>query len=81
MSITIDEIHQVTAIIGDVAVIATTIGAVASGVGSLLGSFGLLRAEAVADKVSAGSIAVGVDVKKFITSLGGLTGLFGKKKV
>jgi hypothetical protein len=68
----------VTAIVGDVAVIATTLGAIASGVGSLLGSFGLLRAEAVADKVSAGSIAVGVDVKKFLASIGGL---FGSKKV
>ena len=73
--IIIDTIHSVTAIVGDVAIVATAVGALASGVGSLLGSFGLLPAEAVADKVAAGCVAVGVDLKKFL----GLFGL-GKKK-
>lgn len=75
---TIDTIHQVTAIIGDVAVIATTVGALATGVGSVLGSFGLLPAEAVCKKIASGCNAVGVDISKFLSSVGGL---FGGKKV
>jgi len=77
---TIDTIHSVTAIVGDVAVLATAAAALSSAVGSLLGSFGLLRAEAICEKVSAGSIALGTDIKKFLASMGGLTGLFAKKK-
>jgi hypothetical protein len=75
--ISLDTIHEVTAVIGDVAVVATATGALAAGVGKALGSFGFLPAEAVCAKIASGCAAVGVDIQKFLATVGGF---FGSKK-
>jgi hypothetical protein len=76
---TIQEIHEVTAIVGDVAVVATAVGALASAASTACASFGFLRAEVVLDKVATGSVGVGVDITKFLAGFGGLFGKAAKK--
>jgi hypothetical protein len=65
-------LQQIVLVIGAIATAATALAGLAQAVSSLFGVIGWLKAQAIASKVSAALVAVGVDVSKLVKSIKGL---------